>query len=386
MRSTRIFTLALVLFAAAIIASEGLSESIVGIPQRFVAVEINSGALKHETNGKAADILFSQEVRIQDASWIRLKFSPETKLGGRLQKDGAYLRIVSLADNAEQILTSESMAQWRFSSAYFNGNAVKVELMAFSGQDYSQVGISGVWAGSSPVNQTISSICNRQDQRQLSYDNRNARYLGGGGCSGWLIHDAKKCFLTAGHCGTDSNGSGVLEFNVPLSTGTGAIVHPPPEDQFAVDAESVQRLNGGVGFDWQYMGTFPNSNTGLTAFEHVGEIAYRLAVTTPSPAGQTLRISGYGVTEFDLSRTWNQVQKTHDGPFASTRNGAIYHQVDTTGGNSGSAIEDVESGLAIAIHTHGGCGRGGSGSNGGTDIANNDALQRVLRSPKGVCA
>eukprot|EP00002_Diphylleia_rotans_P024882 TRINITY_DN490_c0_g4_i1.p1 TRINITY_DN490_c0_g4~~TRINITY_DN490_c0_g4_i1.p1 ORF type:complete len:390 (-),score=60.73 TRINITY_DN490_c0_g4_i1:40-1209(-) len=388
--SRSVALLGLVLLAALVAAApvsydeeSYLTPAMTDIPQRFEALTVDSGVLAHRPNSLKG-VLFSSVVQSNEASWIRLKFDATTKLGGVLGKDAAYLRIVSLLDGAEQYLNAESLEQWSYSSAYFNGDSVRVELVSYANDDNSRVTVSGLWAGLA-ANQTISSICNSQDQRTLSYDNRNARYISTGGCSGWLINDAKKCFLTAGHCGTDSNGSGVIQFNVPLSSSTGAIVNPPPQDQFAVDRASVQRVNGGVGNDWQYMGTFPNSNTGRTAYQHVGSIAHRLATAAPSPSGQKLRITGYGVTESDLPKTWNQVQKTHSGAYSSASGTSISHRVDTTGGNSGSAIEDLSTGLAIGIHTHGGCNRSGTGANAGTNM-NNSGLQSALRAPKGVCA
>eukprot|EP01047_Picozoa_sp_COSAG01_P035885 COSAG01_NODE_2776_length_7094_cov_14.701930_2_plen_282_part_00 len=110
--------------------------------------------------------------------------------------------------------------------------------------------------------------------------------MGSGGCSGWLIQDpaTSVCegsnFLTAGHCGAPASG-GTMQFNVPLSSPTGSINHPGPEDQYSVDPESVQSLNSGVGFDWMYMGCFPNSETGLTAYEAQGD-AYELTTAVPS--------------------------------------------------------------------------------------------------------
>lgn len=52
---------------------------------------------------------------------------------------------------------------------------------------------------------------------------------------------------------------GVFEFNVPSSTSTGGLQHPPPEFQFPVDRSSNQGESGGVGDDWRYLGTYANS-------------------------------------------------------------------------------------------------------------------------------
>ena len=60
---------------------------------------------------------------------------------------------------------------------------------------------------------TVSTICGETDDRELSTIPRASRYMGGGGCSGWLIHDANHCFLTAGHCGNPAGG-GTMQFQV----------------------------------------------------------------------------------------------------------------------------------------------------------------------------
>ena len=61
-----------------------------------------------------------------------------------------------------------------------------------------------------------------------------------------------------------------------------------------VGAESVQLGNSGVGNDWMYLGTFPNSETGLTAYEAQGD-AYQLTTEEP-PVGRYTQMIGYGTT------------------------------------------------------------------------------------------
>jgi V8-like Glu-specific endopeptidase len=60
----------------------------------------------------------------------------------------------------------------------------------------------------------------------------------------------------------------------------------------------------------------------------------------------------------------------------------LSYRVDTTGGDSGSGVED-NSGTAYAIHTHGGCTATG-GANSGTYLFLG-ALQTALNNPRGVC-
>jgi V8-like Glu-specific endopeptidase len=120
-----------------------------------------------------------------------------------------------------------------------------------------------------------------------------------------------------------------------------------------------------TGNDWMYMGTFPNSNTRLTAFE-----AQKKTYILPEKLlngsaiavkeGMKLEIIGYGVT-YAPFRSKNQVQQRHSGKLTKInveqrqKAFVMFYQVDTTGGNSGSAVEDAETGYAVGIHTNGGC-------------------------------
>ena len=162
------------------------------------------------------------------ASWLRLVFDQTTT-------NAPMIRITSLLDGAVQHLTPVTLAQWQYTSAYFNGDSVLVELFDQAGHapQYS-VDVTELIVGRpTPASRSDKSLCG-PDSRQLSTFKKSGRFIGSGGCTGWLIDDSQGCFLTAHHCGTDSTGGGVMEFEVPLSleTLTGhVIVHPPPEHQ-----------------------------------------------------------------------------------------------------------------------------------------------------------
>jgi hypothetical protein len=96
-----------------------------------------------------------------------------------------------------------------------------------------------------------------------------------------------------------------------------------------------------------------------------------------------MRITGYGVVSSPVSPTWEQVQKTHVGPYVAFAGSALEYQTDTTGGNSGSPVFYDNTGTSIGIHTNGGC-TGTGGNNSGTG-GNNTALQGALSNPAGVC-
>ncbi|MEM9663064.1 MAG: GC-type dockerin domain-anchored protein [Planctomycetota bacterium] len=346
-------------------------------------IEVDSGLVQNV--GDSVTTIFTEVVSVPNADWLRLTFNEVTLSGSRDANNASYLKITSLEDGAVQYLDRTSAQQWGYTSAYFNGDTVIVELVAHPGTGVNELTMSSVIAGD-PVNVPAESICGSTDDRILSSDPRAARALPIG-CTAWMIDDSEHCFLTAGHCNPNGNSNiNVIEFNVPLSDNScsfGGINHPGPEDQYAVDAASQQTNGGqGVGSDWGYLGVFPNSNTGLLPWQAQGEW-YTFAPASVSGT-TTARVTGYGSVSSSLAPcSWYAVQKTHSGPFFSLSGNALDYGMDTTGGNSGSPVLDDDTGLAIGIHTHGGCSTSG-GENHGT-WGGHPALQNALANPTGVC-
>ena len=326
--------------------------------------------------GGLEEVIYSATLSAPGAGWVRVGFR-DLASGGTDLPDTMRLRITSLHDHHSQHLNTITIAQWRHASAYFNGNAVRVEVLARQGEGIGRVVIDKLIAGSG-FTVGGDSICGPTDDRVLSSDPRAAR-LRSVGCTAWLIDDCARCFLTAGHC---SGSATVAEFNVPLSTTSGSLVFSAPRDQYSVDAASMQSNGGqGIGNDWAYFGAFPNTETGLTPGQAQGQW-YRLAAAAPTETGD-IRITGYGTTGgTGAPLAWTQVQKTHTGPFVAKSGFGISYQTDTTGGNSGSPVIDETTGLAIGIHTHAGCST--TAGNNGTAI-DRPELQAALANPRGVC-
>jgi V8-like Glu-specific endopeptidase len=342
------------------------------------AAVVDSGLLPAPAGGAGAQVVFSEVVAADGASWIRLRFD-EVRLAGS-ERDGTatYLRITSFDDAAVQTMNQRQVREWRNTSAYFNGDAVLLEVLAFPGTGDSVVRMSEVTAGLPPVGE--DSICGPTDDRELSEDPRAARLLPIG-CTGWMINDCSHCFLTAGHCTSPMD---TVQFNVPLSTSGGGLRHPGPEDQYSVDLTSLQSNGGqGTGNDWGYFGVFANSTTGMTPFEKQGA-TYEIPEVAPSVTSppQPIRVTGYGTVSLPVPGAWNQAQKTHVGPYWNKTGTHLQYQTDTTGGNSGSPVIDDSTGMAIGIHTHGGCGT--TSGNSGTAIEHS-GLQAALAAPRGVC-
>ncbi len=341
-----------------------------------VELDFDSGWVEHDGTVNGPMVVYSADVRVADAGWLRLVFDT-VDLAGHVEKpDHSYILVTSLLDGLWQKLDQRSINQWSLTSAYFNGQEVRVELIAFPGTGLSRMSLSGVDAGE-PTG-AGRSICGTVDDRVLSSDPRAGRYLPSG-CTAWLIDMGDNCFLSAGHCGI--SGGGVVQFNVPLSNNNGSLNHPPPEDQYPVDASSVQVTPGvQLGNDWAFFGCFDNSNTGLSPRVAQGA-AYMLADSAPAVNGQQIRITGYGTVSSPVSPTWNQVEKTHVGPYVMNNGAVLRYATDTSGGNSGSAVE-LDGGMAIGIHTNAGCNS--VGGNQGTSI-DSPTLQNALANPQGVC-
>lgn len=348
------------------------------LAQQEVDLAIDSGLVQSKLGQRG--VIYSQQVKIEGAPWVRLQFAEATLGEAPIGGQPTLLRVTATLDGAVQFMQAVHLQQWSNTTAYFNGDSVVVEIIADPGAMPSRLAISGAWVGiPEPEPQEPETICFGTDDRVLSNEAANARLMSVG-CTAWIISDASNCLLTAGHCTTSS--TSVVQFNVPLSTSTGTPVSPPPEHQYAVDLSSVQFVNGGVGNDWKYFGCHPNSNTGLTPYQ-AQQAAYNLASAAPPVTNQQIRITGYGTVSAPVSPTWNQVQKTHTGPYFEMTGNTVKYQTDTTGGNSGSPVFNMATGLAIGIHTHGGCTSSG-GANQGTAI-HHPGLQNALANPLGVC-
>lgn len=350
------------------------------LPSHTASVRLDSGFVRNE--GGRLGAVYTDRISVPGAIWLRLNFA-EARLAGSIRDNaGSFLIITSEQDGKWQYLNAEHVEQWQNTSAYFNGDAVTIELWAYPGAEYNRLLIEEVTAGDPvPPDRTI---CDGVDDRVLSNDPRQGRYMSAG-CTAWLIDDCQHCFLTAGHC---SSGNTVVQFNVPLSGPTGTPIAPGPEDQYAKDPNSQYTTgSGGQGNDYSYFGVFPNSNTGLKPHEAQGAW-YTLGVPAAPQTGEQIRITGYGTTSSPVSPTWSQAQKTHVGPYSSYTfsgtNSKLTYRTDTTGGNSGSPVVLEQTGLAIGIHTHGGCTSTG-GANVGTGVSHT-GLVAALAAPLGVCA
>lgn len=377
-----------VLACAALTSSFAAAEPIDPV---FVPVGVSSGPIAaDDPTAPAADDLgrvsiYEHTVSVPGAGWMRVDFASVDLGEAPAGAPPTIIRLTSLRDGAVQRLGSLHIEQWRHMSAFFNGDAVRVEVLSDPGAGVSAITIDRVLVQPGAFRPLAAtgepdSICGPTDDRELSSDPRVARgwsASGSANCTAWIIGDCMKCVLAAGHCNFVQ-----VHFNNPLSTPGGVPVMPHPDHQYAIDASSVQEQASGVGRDWYYAGALANPNTGLRPHEAQGN-AFELATSIPPVTGQPIRVTGHGVTSAPVDPTYHRAQKTHVGPFVQADGSTLRYAMDTTSGNSGSPVIDDTTGLAIGIHTHGGCTSGG-GANAGTAITFTN-LQNALNDPRGIC-
>ncbi|RKY92119.1 MAG: hypothetical protein DRQ01_06720 [Ignavibacteriae bacterium] len=317
------------------------------IPYHIEPYDLESGFYNGSNQAGNTVEVFSAIVRVEEFPWMQLHFS-KANLGRE-----SYLIMTSLKDGYWQKLDAVSLEHWSNFSAFFNGNAVQIQLFVapFDRDVFVNTNeiVVGDWYSGSPYN----SQCGPTDDRIASDQPATGRLLSIG-CTGWIIPNGK--IVTAGHC---LGGANVMQFNVPLSLPGGTIQHPPPEDQYNVDATTIVGYGSGVGNDWGVFEVFPNSITSLMPKEAQG--AYWPLMQDLGP--DSIRITGYGVD----GGTANQTQQTHIGPNAGSSGTTMRYVTDTEGGNSGSPVINGLTGVAVGVHTHGGCNSSG-GNNNGTSL------------------
>jgi V8-like Glu-specific endopeptidase len=341
-----------------------------------------------------------ETLRVSGAPWLRLH-AGKYNLGQK-----SYVLLTSLQDKGQQRLDAVTLPQWNNSTAFFNGDAVEVELHIAPGEAGIFVRFAEVTVGEWQKRRNSPQTACGTDDRVGSNDPRVGRInvqnatgaVSNPSCTAWLVSNG--ALLTAGHCvdsDPDQGGpmlpdgvvdagfsGGVVEFNVPASQNNGTTVFANPNDQYPIDATRiVWRFDGngqGLGKDWAVFGCRPNANTGLLPHQAQGSF-FRMTNDNPSD-GSTVRVTGYGTD----TGAQNQTLQTSTGPLrGESQNGAdiwLRHRVDSEGGNSGSPIIREDSGLAIGIHTNGGCNNNSNSENAGTSFEV-DALETALRNFSG---
>lgn len=286
---------------------------------------------------------------------------------------GSFVRLTSLRDGAEQILHQETLALWNGTSAWFNGDAVRLQLFVAAGD-------RGIFADTrelltdcgcdtapAPKAGPASKTLCGSDDRVASGDNRVGRI---GGCTGWLVSNG--AVLTAGHCAPVT---GAFEVNIPPSQANGTVVRSSPQNQYPIDPNGWTWINAGNGNDWAVFRLLPNTANGTRA--HVQHGFFRMSRVLPSLLA-TVRVTGCGIDNspagadgtccnFDnsgncthsscnaQSQTLQTGTGTFQGEFPIGERIELRYRVDTEPANSGSPIIHDANGFAIGIHDAGGC-------------------------------
>jgi len=358
------------------------------IPHHYNNYYSNSGLHSFKKEYKEIEInVYSEVIRVSGAPWIRLFFN-KCNLGRC-----SYILITSLEDGASQTLNAKSLKQWHNSSAFFNGDAVSIELILGPSDRDIFIEINKVMVGervnenvecqscNDNIELEIESICGDDDDRTPSNDPAVGRLVPVG-CTAWIASNGS--YLTAGHCAESS--MQVLQFNVPLSDDDGTINNPGPSHQYIVDTDSIRAINGGLGNDWAVFMCYSNSTTKLLPVE-AQKSFFRLSRDSDPSA---IRITGFGVDDDPPGSTgrynqYSQTQQTHSGlslgeVVNSAYNAYWKYRVDTRGGNSGSPVQINGTDLSVGIHTHGGCHSTG-GYNKGTSFENDNLENAVQTFP-----
>ena len=366
--------LALSLFgvsAATATTAADLSAQQEPIPTNNHVLSVDSTYLDNDLG--SPKVVFSKIVRIKRVPWLQLLFD-KTNL-----PVGSKLRITSLQDKVALTLDGVSLADYGNATCYFNGDAVRIELIAAPRTKANRVLVVGAVSGLGTAVGSPETICGNKDDRKQSLDKRAGRLQVG--CSAWLF--ARDAMATAGHCMGSMNQ--FMEFNVPNSTSSGGIVRSHPDDQYRVVSSTVKLLSNGVGQDWSVAQLAKNANTGKLPGDAQGSW-YSVGTVPTSTIGQNIRITGYGSTS--PRNFLYLVQKTHVGPMHTIQSTYVRYRTDTTGGNSGSPVIHENTGKVVGVHTHGGCTVSG-GANYGTRVDRSDfaaAIQALLGTNPGKIA
>lgn len=324
------------------------------------------------------------------APWMRLVFD-------RLDlAEGSFVRITSLTDGDAQVLDAAAAAEWGNTTAYFNGGAVLVELIAGPGTTANSVVLSRSVAGMTG-GVTDRRVCDSVDNRTASNDARVARLLSvtlplpqcpgelpcgsitAGLCSAEIIdvpladNAMDRVLVSAGHCFNAAAGGGsrpmtVAQFGpVPDTDPTTCDMRMPAvAKQFAVNSARLRYNDpGDCGNDWAVFACCKNPTTMKTVFEEQNA-AFTLAPAAPADGAAISKV-GFGADGPATARycdcvpghpesAKNATQQTSAGTVTAVVgvDWVIRHNCHTCGGDSGCALIDGM-GRLVGIHTAGQC-------------------------------
>ncbi|MEM6845725.1 MAG: T9SS type A sorting domain-containing protein [Bacteroidota bacterium] len=217
--------------------------------------------------GEASKLKELAQVSYSGTSSIRLYFE-EVQLGTK-----SYL-LLEGSDGAEQKMDATALKNWSNSSAYFNGQSVKISAYQAEGEAIVvklkeiKVNEQGANRKMVPIHHTSAAQARTtdDDDDNLGYwSEAVGRFTDGVGArgTGWIA--ANGAIVTDNNFGalestsyTDGNHLeryDIIEFNVPPSNPDGTVNHPAPEDQYPLNIDNFywRRKQGTTtvdGIDW----------------------------------------------------------------------------------------------------------------------------------------
>jgi hypothetical protein len=198
------------------------------------------------------------EINAPSSAFLRL-FLEGTRLGNE-----SYI-LLEGTDGAKQQLRNQDLVNWNFSSAYFNGDRVKISLYSAKGEK-NQVVVRGIKASDTDAQNSLIKVSGGKttlsSQSAVSTSNIDysllphaaavGRFTNGSNSygTGWIA--ANGAIVTSKRIAYDYVLMGdydIIEFNVPSSDAYGSVRHPGPEDQYPINQSKwVQDI---VTFDFK---------------------------------------------------------------------------------------------------------------------------------------
>ena len=334
--------LAVLGMAATFMASTALAQDIVpGLGQKAPALE--GTTLEYPTgqyrdyalfSGRSINtsskqkVVWQDTIRTSNVAWMRLY------LGETYLEEGSFIRVTSLLDGAVQELDADMLAVWGNTTAYFNGDAVKIELVAapFSVDNEVTVQRYAFETGRADRGEGNCGIADRTIVRPQATTTLLAS------CQLVMqLSTTKSCMVR----------QATARRVTPLSNSTfriqpdGSTNNPPPVTSSPC---SRVRLNVGVGGDYGALRIGTNAN---------GQIPYDvyntfIPLASSVPTSGNMSMNGYGIDDGQPNRS--QTQQGHSGPILSVDGSAISYDIDVTFGNSGSSL--IANGEIVGVVTH----------------------------------
>jgi hypothetical protein len=306
------------------------------------------------------------------------------------------------SDGAEQKLNAEALKNWSNSSAYFNGQSVKVSLYQAAGEEV-KVKLKELKVSEAIQGKETHGVAQARKITSPSVPSSNAqvgeinledtpwakavgRFTNGNNSigTGWIAPNG--AIVTSDFTYYEriwenewvdrDDGYDVIEFNVPNSNNDGSVNHPAPEDQYPINTTAIYRESEASSFkrgkyawaDVAILEPLKNS-TGLLP----GERQQQYLRILPNPSsfivggleGTLFDILHYGNKEDDFSTDQYKVLKLSQvtlkeqkkylsviGNRDIDRDNIVLHDMENfLGSESGAPIMFQGTNVAIGVHT-----------------------------------